>query len=100
METKLSRAEFLRKILPGFVKEKPIQGDSVPAGAYIDEGSCLAYQKTLCRYCVDACPESAITLEGLRLPVIDEEKCNYCGNCVPVCIGNALKVSQGLPRDS
>ncbi|NMA92016.1 MAG: Fe-S cluster domain-containing protein [Firmicutes bacterium] len=37
-----------------------------------------------CRACVRACPEEAITMEE-NLAVIDLDRCNDCGECVPKC---------------
>ena len=47
-----------------------------------------------CGDCVDACPESAITLEEGK-PLINQIICNGCGACVPACPRNALD-QQGL----
>jgi len=47
-----------------------------------------------CGDCVDACPESAITLEANK-PVINEIMCTGCGACIPACPQNVLD-QQGL----
>ncbi len=41
---------------------------------------CLGYGD-----CVRACPFDAIHLNENNLPVVDEEKCTACGNCVKEC---------------
>ncbi|MBU4376093.1 MAG: RnfABCDGE type electron transport complex subunit B [Candidatus Omnitrophica bacterium] len=45
-----------------------------------------------CRYgcigygsCVEVCSFGAITMNDEGLPVVDEEKCTACGNCILVC---------------
>jgi len=47
-----------------------------------------------CGDCVDACPESAITLVDEK-PIINEIMCSGCGACIPACPQNALD-QQGL----
>lgn len=48
-----------------------------------------------CGTCVSLCPNSAIELtlnssKGVYFPLINEEKCNYCGICFNVCPGNSV----------
>ena len=47
-----------------------------------------------CGECVEACPESAITLNEDK-PVINEITCTGCGACIPACPQDALD-QQGL----
>lgn len=35
--------------------------------------------------CAKACPFGAITMSEENLPVVNEEKCTACGNCVAIC---------------
>lgn len=35
--------------------------------------------------CAEACDFDAITMDAHRLPVVDEDKCTACGDCVDVC---------------
>jgi len=35
--------------------------------------------------CIKVCPFGAIIINEEDLPVIDEDKCNACGNCVAIC---------------
>lgn len=55
--------------------------------ARIIEDWCLAYSKyNGCRFCYDACPYEAITLDEYERPVVDLEKCNGCGACQNACV--------------
>lgn len=62
--------------------------------AQISAGACVALSGTICRSCEESCPETAISLNPTKYPVIDEEKCNGCGACVPQCIGNAIGIKK------
>ncbi|MDP2718968.1 MAG: 4Fe-4S binding protein [Dehalococcoidia bacterium] len=42
-----------------------------------------------CTLCVKACEEQALVMEG-DLPVRDDSKCIYCGDCVKVCPMDAM----------
>jgi ferredoxin-type protein NapG len=54
--------------------------------AFIRKKGCIAHQNVMCDYCVRACPiDQAIHLEN-GVPIVNEEKCNGCGNCVSQCI--------------
>ena len=46
---------------------------------------CLAYRRTRCRDCYDACELDAITLDDAKRPHLDLDKCNGCGACEYVC---------------
>lgn len=43
----------------------------------------------LCEACIEACKEGAISLNNDR-PVIDKQKCLYCGQCIGVCPNGVL----------
>lgn len=47
---------------------------------------CLAYQLSGCRFCYDACPYNAITLDSEKRPVVQADLCNGCGACESVCV--------------
>ena len=48
---------------------------------------CLGYGD-----CERVCPFDAITMSANRLPVVDEEKCTACGNCVTECPKNLFSI--------
>lgn len=49
-----------------------------------------------CNQCVESCPESACTIGEDRLPQIDKDRCNGCGECLVQC--NAGAVTLKLTR--
>ena len=54
--------------------------------AKITEDYCLAYHALGCRFCHDACPYEAITLDEQNRPVVVSDRCNGCGACESVCV--------------
>lgn len=41
---------------------------------------------TLCRACVDACREGAVTLDdAAEMPILDMSRCIHCGKCIAAC---------------
>jgi ferredoxin-type protein NapF len=57
---------------------------------------CLARQRIDCRVCGDACDARALRFPpragGPPEPVLDPDRCTRCGQCVPVCPVQALKL--------
>lgn len=57
--------------------------------AKIDKLRCVCYKdKKLCLLCVESCPYHAIeavTLNNVRVPVVDEKVCIGCGKCENKC---------------
>jgi dihydropyrimidine dehydrogenase (NAD+) subunit PreA len=51
-------------------------------------------EKELCVHCGNCtrCPYLAISLDGEKVPVIDEDKCVGCSLCVQKCFAGALKM--------
>lgn len=45
---------------------------------------------TQCRACVEACKEDAVSIEE-DVPVVDDSKCLYCGQCTRVCPTGTLQ---------
>ncbi len=64
--------------------------------ATIDDDTCIAFQNTECRGCLDPCGAGAIrTLlrpGGIAVPWIDVARCTGCGACYPVCPVRAVSV--------
>ncbi len=43
-----------------------------------------------CGVCMFYCPSEAISMNGNRAAVIDQEICTNCGKCMEVCPRNAI----------
>lgn len=53
--------------------------------ARVDASKCIAYTRGTCVVCQGSCPYDALTFDGAGHPVVDEEACNGCGECVQAC---------------
>lgn len=58
------------------------------------EVGCIA-----CKACIKACPQEAIEMVD-NLAVIDLEKCNDCGDCVPVCKPGTIHRRIEIPSEA
>lgn len=47
---------------------------------------------TGCGICEDACPQEAITVDGVAS--VDADLCTECGACVDACPNDAISLSQ------
>ena len=69
------------------------KGQITVVGVRIDN-SCLDVRGTTCRLCEDACGEFAIRFQmatrGRALPIIEEDLCTGCEDCLPVCPAGAI----------
>ncbi|MET1124071.1 MAG: 4Fe-4S binding protein [Archaeoglobaceae archaeon] len=45
-----------------------------------------------CGRCVQACPTSALALDGGKAKLVDERRCDGFGSCIAVCPSNALQI--------
>lgn len=71
-------------------------GNTVIGKAAINEDWCLAYKLIGCRFCYDACPYGALSLDGNGRPEVVEDACNGCGACESVCVSlQAGSISEG-----
>ncbi|MCI6312401.1 MAG: hypothetical protein MR591_01165 [Helicobacter sp.] len=61
------------------------QLSAIAAKVCIDPLTCLAWQKTPCMSCKDACGENAVMFSGGLYPEIDLGRCSACGLCYARC---------------
>ncbi len=61
----------------------------INANISINEAKCLAWNKILCSYCLDACETKSIKFYNMLYPEI-LESCSKCGMCKSVCPTNAI----------
>lgn len=74
--------------------EKPQEGRIGVAILHPDR--CLAFlEAESCGICVDACEYDALSFDDYRRPVVDDQKCNGCGECVRICPANVWKRFSG-----
>lgn len=70
-------------------------GRAAPLRVQVGPG-CLAEQRVACRLCGDGCTVDAIRfrprLGAEPLPGIDDSRCTGCGDCLPLCPVQALKL--------
>lgn len=87
-----SRRAFL---LPG-ARRVTADGEPAPLLARV-EPSCLALNRVECRLCGERCDAGAIRFPprrgGVAMPVIDGARCTGCGDCLPACPAQALKLA-------
>lgn len=57
-------------------------------------------QEIPCNPCVDSCPVGAISMKNINAtPVVDYDKCIFCGKCVGVCPGLAVFLIKKIDED-
>lgn len=66
--------------------------------AVVDEQECLAFTKSGCVVCVEACPYGVIALDGNNCPVVEESLCNGCGICELRCPSASLRSYSGAQQ--
>ena len=87
-----ARRSFL---LPG---SRRVTADGAPAPLLARvQASCLAQRGVECRLCGEHCDAGAIRfpprLGGVAAPVVDDQRCTGCGDCLPVCPSGALRLA-------
>ncbi len=65
----------------------------------IDILKCLAWNQTMCRFCLDVCDERAVKFLGLFRPEIITDVCTGCGFCVGVCPTDAIKINKRKEKE-
>lgn len=63
--------------------------------ARINEDRCLNYLRGYCDFCVLACRYEALVIDANGHPVVDEARCNGCGECVEACESNVYTSFDG-----
>lgn len=64
--------------------------------AILHPDRCLAFLEAgSCGICIDACPYEALSFDENRRPVVDDQLCNGCGECVRICPANVLRSFSG-----
>lgn len=64
--------------------EKPLEGRI--GVAIVHEDKCIPFHEAgACGICVDACEYDALSFDDARRPVVDDQLCNGCGECVRIC---------------
>jgi len=94
----LDRRSFLRNLVPGpndlegegSQSEEPVADRDMIVKIVAD--SCMSFQGCMCFSCREACPEDAILFSGLFEPVILDDCCTGCGQCIPVCPSSAISI--------
>jgi ferredoxin-type protein NapF len=94
---KVTRAQFLR----GHWQAAPLP-PSPEVIAKIGR-TCLPFRNESCRVCDDLCELNAIRFtqaEGqLPVPMIVEDVCTGCGDCLGICPVDAIDMKQRQPED-
>ena len=77
--------------------EEGAQAETTILGkARIIQDWCRAYRLyNGCRFCYDACPYEAITLDDYGRPVVVTDPCNGCGACQNACVSLQGSAVQG-----
>lgn len=60
--------------------------------AVLDQGTCMAWNGTICLSCQTACSYRAVSMDPLSRPHIETELCTGCGACVGICPARAIRI--------
>ena len=101
-KNKLSEKEMKEWIEQKWGYEKIPMGGSVPFGGssvFFKTGDWSAFKAVLdkekctkCTKCFFLCPDSAITMDDDRYPVMDFDYCKGCGICAEECPSDAIEM--------
>ena len=85
-----------RSFLMPLSRRVPPDGQPAPQVPQVGPG-CLAQNRVECRLCGEACDAGAIRfpppLGGVAAPVVDTTRCTGCGDCLPLCPPQALRLA-------
>lgn len=92
----LHRSELIR----GRLKSAPasdIEARDIDAARIaVVQGNCLSLMGTTCRTCEESCDLGAISFRlmtsGRAAPIIQDDRCNGCGDCAAVCPVAAIEL--------
>lgn len=71
---------------------KPQKPNSFKLGfAQVSKENCIAWQWDGCTKCKTICRYDAISLDEYQRPVVDDNKCNGCGQCEFICPSAQLR---------
>ena len=77
-----------RALLTGRISSRP--------GIAVIGGNCMARHGIVCRGCGEACETGAIRFQlaigSAGLPMIDNNVCTGCGDCVSICPASAIAI--------
>lgn len=88
IEISLARLKQGHRTIP-YPAQEPTLPDRFRGLPVIDAAKC----RDGCRACADACPTSAITVDGGK-PRIDLGRCLFCTDCVEACPEGAIRYTQ------
>ena len=85
---------------PGPSRRALLRGHLLSRRIAVIDSLCLAEAGIICRSCGEACGHAAIRFSpriGLPpRPIVDQDVCTGCGECVAACPGEAIAL--GAPR--
>lgn len=85
-----------RSFLMPLARRVTADGQPAPLRAVVGP-ACLAEQRVECRLCGEACDAGAIRfpprMGGVAAPVVDAARCTGCGDCLPLCPTQALRLA-------
>ncbi len=60
--------------------------------ATLNQGTCMAWNGTICLSCQTACSYQAVSMDARSRPQIQADACTGCGACVGICPAKAIGI--------